>query len=53
MMGIEKLLAIGTGIIAIAAIAVLVQSPYTSQVISSTGNAFSSSLKVAMGSAGR
>lgn len=49
----EKIVTIVTGILAIATIAVLVQSPYTSSVINSTGDAFSNSLKVAMGSVQR
>lgn len=49
----EKIVSIAAGIIAIATIAVLVQSPYTGQVIKATGDAFSSSLKVAMGSVSR
>lgn len=45
----ERIASIGAGILAIAGIAVLVQSAHTAAVITATGNAFSSSLKVAMG----
>lgn len=45
----EKIATIVAAIIGVATIAVLVQSSYTSSVISATGDAFSNSLKVAMG----
>jgi hypothetical protein len=45
----EKVASLVAGILAIATIAVLVQSSYTSSVITATGNAFTGALKASMG----
>ena len=45
----EKIVTIATAIVAVAMVAVLVQSANTSAVINATGSAFSSSVRAAMG----
>lgn len=45
----EKIVTIAVALIGVAMVAVLVQSPNTSQVITATGSAFQSSVRAAMG----
>lgn len=45
----ERIATIATAIVAVAMVAVLVQSQNTSSVITATGSAFSSSVRAAMG----
>lgn len=45
----ERIATIATALVAVAMVAVLVQSANTQAVITATGNAFSSSVRAAMG----
>lgn len=45
----ERIASIVSALIGVAMVAVIVQSPHTSRVITSGGNAFSSSVRAVMG----
>lgn len=46
-MRVDSILALGGAIVVLAGVAVAVKSPFTSQLVTSIGNAFSGSVKAA------